>query len=175
MDLRYETQRILQQNGYHATRDGECDWILFEDESLFGFAAVYDTVKELLISWEADQDSFLRKNSTRLRSFPAKAWNAYSIFLTSVSCSPENTAELMKIEEDFRGSRKIVRIDVTSLDVLFSALSPLLPIRNLVTLKDIDSKARLDSRLSFLKPEEFAALRKKDAESAIVDILLEET
>jgi hypothetical protein len=174
MDLRYEAQKILERADYHITRLADKEWLLFEDETLFGFIRIASTVEEIVGSWEVDQDSFLARNAIRLRSFPLKAWNAYSIFITDAECPPAFKTDLLKIEEDFRGTRKIVQTEIASFDDLYAALFPLLPIKNLVTLKSIDSLPRLESRLSFLKASELEALRKGDAGLSIVEILLEE-
>jgi hypothetical protein len=174
MDLNYEAQKVLDEAGYNSSHFAEKDWILFEDEALFGFIAIAANVEDILETWEKSQDFFLARNATRLRAFPAKAWNAYSIFITNAVCAPELKSKILKIEEDFRGTRKIVQSEITSSDELYAALFPLLPIKNLVALKDFDSRPRLESRLSFLKPAELEALRKGDAAASIVDILLEE-
>jgi len=174
MDLNYEAQKILDEAGYHTARSAEKEWLLFEDETLFGFISIATSVADIIATWEQSQDSFLARNAIQLRSFPAKAWNAYSIFITDAECPPARKTDILKIEEDFRGTRKIVQAEIASSDELYAALFPLLPIKNLVTLKDYDSLPRLESRLSFLKPNELAALRKGDAATSVIDILLEE-
>ena len=64
------------------------------------------------------------------------------------NCCPRGRAcALFSIEEDSRGTRKIVRAGVaTRLDVEH-ALAPLLPLRRLLTLAPDDVKSRLASRL----------------------------
>jgi hypothetical protein len=174
MDLKYESQRLLEQSGYNTARLPENDLIVFEDETLIGFINVLEKADDILKTWEKSQDIFLTRNAVRLRSFPAKAWNVYSVFLSTDNLAAKQQTELTQIEEDFRGSRKIAQVGITSLDELFSALAPLLPIKNLVALHDFDSRPRLESRLSFLKPSELSALHKADAAATIMEILLEE-
>jgi len=174
MDINYEAQKILNEAGYYTSHFPEKDWILFEDEALFGFISIAVKAEDILEAWEQSQDFFLARNATRLRAAPAKAWNAYCAFITDAVCAPQLKSQLLKIEEDFRGTRKIVQTEITSTDELYAALFPLLPIKNLVTLTDFDSRPRLKSRLSFLRPNELQALLNGDVAPSIVDILLED-
>lgn len=177
MDILYEAKNLLDAAGYHTCHISEKEWLIFEDEALFGFICLAQKVSDVLEVWEKAQDSFLMRNSVRLREFPLKAWNAYSVFLTEAECPTNLKADLLRIEEDFRGTRKIVQTEISSIDELYAALFPLLPIKNLVSLKEVDSTPRLESRLSFLRPNELEALKKvdlskQDPSAAIVDILL---
>jgi hypothetical protein len=174
MDLKYEAQKMLNEAGYDTSLLNERDWILFEDESLFGFISVEISADNILKNWEQSQDFFLTRKAAKLRACPGKAWNAYSAFITDAASSSAQKPDLLKIEEDFRGTRKIVRTEITSVEELYATLSPLLPIKNLVALTEIDSRPRLEGRLSFLKPNELQALLRGDAAASVVDILLED-
>jgi hypothetical protein len=87
-----------------------------------------------------------------LRQSKDKSWNAYSVLLTEPDLSGDLANEFLKIEEDFRGTRKIAKSGLHTISQLTRALLPLLAIQNLVELERDDSKERLRSRLSRLSP-----------------------
>ncbi len=103
----------------------------FEDESVLGVVYVLQTVAELQQSWEQLQDMFLRENGSLFSDAPTKAWNCYSVFLTRDSADGVDRSKLNAIEEDFRGTRKIVGVGVTTPEDAEAVLAPLLPLRHL--------------------------------------------
>lgn len=103
----------------------------FEDESLLGAVFVMDSVDALLDGWEHTQDTFLRRHGSAFSSDPFKAWNCYTVFLTSESRGSVDRSRLIAIEEDFRGSRKLVGTGVASKPDIERALAPLLSLRHL--------------------------------------------
>ncbi len=121
--------------------------LYFEDLSVLGMVCTVETVPQLLSDWEKLQDAFLRDNAPRLVLDPLKAWNCYSVFLTADPAAKNDVSALFSIEEDFRGTRKIVRAGVAMRHDVEIALSPLLPLRRLLTLAPDDVKSRLASRL----------------------------
>ena len=153
MNIFDETKRILDSAGYRTKFNIENTEVLhFEDDSLFGFINVFDTVNTLLSNWQRRHDDFLKINASRIRNSP-KAWNAYSIFLTPSGCGSEERTKLLAIEEDFRGTRKIARSSVFTRQDLIRALLPLLPIQYLVTLTSGDSMKMLHTRLNLSELE----------------------
>ena len=172
MDIFYEAKNLLDAAGYNTALTAEKDWLIFEDEALCGFVCVAPNAEEIVATWEKCQDSFLVRNAPRLRLCPEKAWNAYSVFLTESVCPPALKSTLLKIEEDFRGTRKIVQTEISSSDELYASLFPLLPIKNLVSLVEVDSQSRIESRLSFLKSGEREALKQKEIDPTVAELLL---
>lgn len=143
----------------------------FEDLSVLGQLHVLDSADEILKDWENTQDSFLAENADRLLRDSTKAWNLYTVFLTAEVPPPDVERQLFKIEDDFRGTRKLVRAGVASRQDLLAAMAPILPFENLLTVGPVDARARLAERLASLSP----ALRNLGSEmsaEAIVAALL---
>jgi hypothetical protein len=157
MDLLNDSGTLLRVAGYTVSAESRTVFY-FEDSSVYGFVSVLPTVEEIVRSWQNEQDGFLASHSESLRGTPEKAWNAYSVFLTEARSSAETAAMLVAVEENFRASRKIARADLQTIEDVVRALSPLLPIRNLVTLSSEDLLRRLRAALSFLDDKEAAAV-----------------
>ena len=148
MDIRQEVILLLQESGYKVRENFDgLSSLYFEDSTLMGFASVEATYSDIVSHWKSRQDEFLRTNAKRLRLAPLKAWNAYSIFLTSAACSVEEKRNLYLIEEDFQGTRKIARCDILTSDDVERALYPILPVRNIAPLQLGDPIERLWSKL----------------------------
>jgi hypothetical protein len=170
-----ETQIILSEAGYKTKYPTEIDSAFyFEDRSLLGFVAICSSVDDLIQNWRGKEGEFLKRHARRLRDVPQKAWNAYSVFLTSeeVKDTPMK-AKLLTIEEDFQGTRKIARVGLISHEDVVRALFPLLPIQNLVTLVSEDLFMRLRDRVD-LPQRSLSALLKGVDSKEIARILLEE-
>src|SRR5689334_11500214 len=86
--------------------------LAFEDISVLGQVHVLDSAETILANWQLLQDTFLRDNADRLSRDASKAWNVYTVLLTSDSPNAEVSARLFSIEDDFRGTRKIARTGV---------------------------------------------------------------
>lgn len=143
-----EARAVLDAAGYRTLiPQPTASHFFFEDMSVLGALYVLGTVKELVDQWESLQDAFLRDNAPRLVVDPFKAWNCYTAFLTADLPATNDASTLFAIEEDFRGSRKVVRAGVGSRADIETALAPLLPLRRLLTLAPDDIKIRLSSRL----------------------------
>jgi hypothetical protein len=172
MDLLYETHLILEQAGFHVEQSipGEaCD---FEDQGLYGFVRIYASVNDLLSNWEKHQDSFLERHARHIRASPEKAWNAYSVFLTSADAARDHD-ELLRIEEDFRGTRKIARATIVTIEELKRALQPVLPIDTKIEPAPAVGP-KLEERLTFLQPDEIGALVNQDVHHIIAALAIEE-
>src|ERR1035438_6001774 len=105
MDLPLSARALLEEAGYRVNAAIDPRSLYFEDDSLFGFVWVPDSVADLLAGWVAQQDSFLVRQAERLRQSPRKSWNAYCVCLTAAHASSEDNYQLLEVEEDFRGAR----------------------------------------------------------------------
>jgi len=171
MNLSTEARRLLESSKYRTFSAAKEDVFYFEDSSLLGFVWIAPNPGALLEQWERLQDSFLHEKDLQLRQSKDKSWNAYSVLLTEPDISGDQVYAFMKIEEDFRGTRKIAKAGLRSLAQLTKALLPLLAIQNLVELEKDDSKERLRSRLSRLSPrllEAFLEQEKPDEAGKMV-------
>src|SRR5262245_2292274 len=106
---------VLEHVGYRTIGIAPASTSLqFEDESVLGILHVSDSLQNLIDGWKDIQDTFLRDSSSRLLSDPLKAWNCYTVLLTSQPAKREDASALFQIEEDFRGTRKIVRAGIST-------------------------------------------------------------
>lgn len=174
MNLLTESRSLLEQAGYRTTLDvthvSSCH---FEDETILGVILVYDTASDLLSRWEDGQDRFLRSNSTKLRNDPVKVWNIYTIHLTSQSIDLPQQNDPFDIEQDFRGTRKIVRTGIQSRTLLREALLPLLRIQHRIAMSPKHVTQRLAERLSRSSPV-LLQLLEEIATEDIANALLED-
>jgi len=139
---------VLEQAGYRTIGIAPASTSLqFEDDSVLGIIYASASLQNLVEEWKENQDTFLRESSSRLLTDPLKAWNCYTVLLSSQPAKREDASILFQIEEDFRGSRKIVRAGVTTRDDVESALAPLLPLRRVLPLQAEDVKRQLATRL----------------------------
>jgi hypothetical protein len=166
MNLVYETQQILEHAGYSIRSTDSEETFDFEDETLYGFVKIYGSVEAIMATWEQQQDTFLKRHASNIRANPPKAWNAYSVFLTASDATSEARVSLCKIEDDFRGTRKIARSNLTTLDDVQQALYPLLPLANRVHLIE-GVGPKLEERLRSLRPNEIKALLNSDIREII--------
>lgn len=149
MNVIHEARSILEKANYQThAQNLSSDVFYFEDFSILGFVKVCETIESLINGWESSQDSFLKEHALRLRSEPNKAWNVYSVFLSTQECPDHKKSKLFEIEEDFRGARKIARAGIKTRQDLQLSLLPLLPMKNLMSLKTEDVEERLRKRLS---------------------------
>jgi hypothetical protein len=141
MSLLNDVDSILRSSGYRVLRNQSTHIPLsFEDHSLLGFVAEYENVYHLNKEWKRAEEIFLTRNSRSLRSASQKAWNCYSIHLTTEFCSIDEMADLLTIEEDFASTRKIARGRIVSPRDLTQALAPLLSIQNGMGIQMIDTQ-----------------------------------
>lgn len=149
MNLISEARSLLETAGYEtAMPDVGGSMFYFEDYSLMGFVSAHQSINDILNQWEAEQDSFLRRHAVRFSTAPTKAWNIYSVYLTASKIPPQMLSKLSEIEEDFRGTRKLVRSDIETRLDLKQALLTFLPIQNVVTVEAEDVLERLRDRLA---------------------------
>jgi hypothetical protein len=169
MNILFEAQIILERAGYKIDLDEVSDKILFfEDDCLLGFISVHENLNEITEKWEENQDFFLQNNASKLRHEPHKAWNAYSIFLTQEEGSPEMKRKIFEIEEDLRGTRKIIGDSIDTGEALIRCLFPLLPIQRAVKLDFEPTSSRLQTKLNY--PQ----LLDQISQDQLLNIVLEE-
>lgn len=130
----------------------DSSFLYFEDVSVMGHVHVLETAELIVQTWEAIQDDFLRNNAPRFAKDATKAWNLYTVLLSTEAASADMAPMLFAIEEDFRGTRKIARSGVVSRDDILVALGPLLPLNNLVSVGPTDARQRLLDRLGAANP-----------------------
>lgn len=156
MDPLTKAQTELSRAGYETwQKPEETAQVYFEDLSVFGMVATYASVQDLINEHEDRQDQFLRANENAIRAAgnQEKVWNAYTVHLTVGDFSKNDIErakqenELFRIEENFRGTRKIARAIVTDDEDIINALLPLLPIRRKPRLAAEDYRQQLEHEL----------------------------
>src|SRR5689334_10783681 len=101
-----DIEAALRNGGYRCRMSPyDQDILLFEDESIFGFVVLFDTVQRLLETWKGKQTLFIQKNAGALRRANMKAWNCYSLFLCTETAPEFQKAALVEIEEDLALTR----------------------------------------------------------------------
>lgn len=148
--------RRLTASGYAiATSTTE---LRFEDASVLGFIAEFETVAALLEGWQHAEGAFLRTHAAALRRDPRKAWNLYTVLLTPAPATAQQRAALFAIEENFRATRKLARAGIATERDVENALGALLPIRHRMDLKNEDVLELINGRLSALPSEAVRSL-----------------
>jgi len=148
MDLLSDIRSVLEGAGY-ATFSPRPDstFLYFEDISIMGYLQILPSVKEIINNWEGIQDGFLKTNASRFQRDAQKAWNLYTILLTSQVGENEEVANLLEIEEDFRSTRKIMRAGIVTRGDVLTVLSPILPLENIQPVGITDANELLRERL----------------------------
>lgn len=153
MDIPTQAEVFLREAGYQT-------WVwtgalpavtCFENSTIVGFLHVFDTAEDLLANWEDHQARVLARHAAALRAAGAKAWNVYSIFLTSEQASALRR-EVERLEEDFSLTRKIARAGIQLNEDLDHALMPLAPIKAQPMLENASVESRLRARAKDLPP-----------------------
>lgn len=175
MSLLTDTELILSEAGYACSRSAVlAEAIEFEDDTLLGFVSFYESVEALLLNWRPDLDRFLTHHAVVLRGATQKVWNCYSAFLTSAgNIATDERSLLWKVEEDFTSSRKIARSNVRTIPDIRSALLPILPIANLLSLPRLPNRAEIAAGLRSLQPGIRNRLLAGDAARQIANTLVE--
>jgi hypothetical protein len=147
MDIGTQAEIYLREAGYDtwAWSGASPPVTCFEDSTLVGFLHVFATAADLLAQWEEAQLRVLSRHAAPLRTAGAKAWNVYSVFLTSEK-SLDLQRPVERLEEDFTLTRKIARTDVQTVEDLAHALMPLVPIKAQPLLENAGLADRLRSR-----------------------------
>jgi hypothetical protein len=147
MDIRTQSEIILREAGYQTW-----PWtgtsppvICFESATVIGFVHVFSTARELLDTWEVEQQRVLARYGPALRAAGTKAWNVYSVLLTS-ELAQDLQRQVEKLEENFALTRKIARTAIQTAEDVANVLMPLGPIKAQPLLEEADIADRLRAR-----------------------------
>jgi len=174
-DVLKEAKSILLEAKYNVSsfsQDGR-DFLAFENSSLFGFVQAYNTIEELLDLWHDDKDKLLRKYTPQLRVAGPKAWNVYTVLVTSEKATDIQLHLLQDIEEDLSETRKIVRSNIETRDDVRASFLSLLPFAYIPSLPPLDIRAEITMRAQELPRAALNAFL-SDNDLAEVAELLEE-
>ena len=164
--------QALSLAGYTTQQVGE--ELRFEDASILGFATEFATAQELIEGWKHAEDTFLRASASALRRDRRKAWNIYSVLLTSGRVGDDELPQVLAIEEEFRATRKIARAGLATDQDVVAALKPLLPMQRVVTLHSEDAIARVSDRLPALSQSSIDAMLRGTSPEHLAQLLLAE-
>jgi hypothetical protein len=172
MDIGTQAEVVLREAGYQtwAWTGSSPPVICFENATVVGFLHVFSTAQELLESWEAAQQRVLIRHGAALRAAGAKAWNVYSVLLTSES-APKLQRSVERLEEDFGLTRKIARTAVRTVEDVANVLLPLSPIRARPIIEDADVASRLRTRAKDLPVEALNAFLADGSADDVAEIL----
>lgn len=126
--------------------------VSFENSSVMGFVFSFGSTETMLRDWRDKEIDFLRLYAPTLKRSGAKAWNVYSILLTSESVSKECDRQVHWISEDLERTRKIAGTGIKNRGDLTRLLLPILPLQHAAVLGPPDVESRLKSRLEMLWP-----------------------
>ena len=131
MMVSLDVETVLKNGGYRCRMSPyDQNILLFEDDSLFGFVVLYDSVEVLLETWKSTQAHFIQRHASSLRRTNMKTWNCYAAFLSSGTAAENQKAALSVIEEDLSLTRKLVADGISTQRDVQRALLPVLPIQN---------------------------------------------
>lgn len=172
MDVATQAEIVLRgaQYGTWAWTSASEPVICFENAALVGFLHVFPTAVALLDGWQASQQYALARHAASLRASGAKAWNVYSVFLTSDPAS-SYTRAIERLEEDLSHTRKIARAGVQTKEDVERALLPLISIRSKPLLGASHFEDRLRSRLKSVSPEAVTAFLNETPSVEVARIL----
>jgi hypothetical protein len=166
-----DIETVLRNGGYRCRMSPyDQDILLFEDDSIFGFVVLYDTVERLLATWKEKQTHFIQKNAGTLRRANMKAWNCYAVFLSSEIAHDEQRPSLADIEEDLSLTRKLVADGVSTQRDAQRALLPVLPIQN-HAVPSSDLTLNLSTRLDSWSVQAVRALEGDATATELLEIL----
>ena len=173
MSLLPDLESLLRSVGYRIIQHSAAPFLVeFEDHSLFGFVAEYDSIPDLLKGWKKAEELFLTVHAPSIRRADQKAWNCYSVHITSAVATESESRSLLAIEEDFKSTRKIARAALSSRKDLIHALGPLLPLHSFVTPERQVLQPDLHSRLHEWPPAAVEALLGDSTAADILTLLM---
>lgn len=172
MDIGTQSEIVLREAGYQtwAWTGTSPPVICFESATVVGFIHVFSTAQELLETWEAAQQRVLSRHALALRAAGAKAWNVYSVLLTS-EMAPALQRQVERLEEDFTLTRKIARTAIQTAEDVANVLLPFGPIRAQPILEDADVASRLRTRAKDLPVEALNAFLADGKAEDVAEIL----
>lgn len=145
IDIATQSEVFLREAGYDTWpwSGASPPVICFENPTIVGFLHQFESAALLIEGWEASQAKALARHAAALRAAGIKAWNVYSIFLTSERVERAHRRAIERLEEDFSLTRKIARTGIQLVEDLEHALMPLAPIIARPSLE----QARVEDRL----------------------------
>lgn len=175
MEIETQVEVTLRKAGYETWlwSSGSVPIVCFENSVLIGFVYVFLNSESLLNDWAEVQQKVLKHFSPTLRNLGSKAWNVYSVFLTTES-SDAFTHRIERIEEDFTLTRKIARNGIQTTADLNRALLTLLPLKSKPTLGGADYLNRLQSRLKDIPTEVVTAFLGRASATEVARMLSDE-
>ncbi|HTG36319.1 MAG TPA: hypothetical protein VLB76_25655 [Thermoanaerobaculia bacterium] len=176
IDLLEESQRLLNEVGSATAlvKTSQGTALAFEDATVLGFILTYNDPAQLLARWSADATALISENQIGLRRAQYKAWNTYTVFISSAVATYGEMVALSNVEENLTGTRKIARAGIRDGAELRAALLPLLPIQNAPRLEAIDMMAEIKLRTTELPARAIQAFLSGAQESSVVQVLEEE-
>lgn len=176
MNLKSQLQIVLQEAGYQTwlTAVNKLGTIGFEDDSVMGFACIFETAEALLHKWRDVETAWLNANVLSLQKAGDKTWNVYSIFLCDERTTEVQKREINWIEEDLARTRKIAASGIADRESLIIALLPLLPLQfqPILDSEDFDLTQRLRKRIRDIAPSiEAVGLDDKVSPSEVARLL----
>lgn len=147
MDIGTQSEVVLREAGYATWpwTGASPPVICFENATLVGFVHIFGTARELLEGWELAQQRVLARHAAGLRAAGTKAWNVYSVFLTS-ELAPNLQRSVEKLEENFSLTRKIARTGIQTAEDVSNVLMSLGPIKSQPLLENANIADRLRAR-----------------------------
>jgi hypothetical protein len=133
--------------------NGDESVIGFEDEVVMGFVRIFADATELLSRWEEAESGQLGRYAGQLRTAGEKAWNFYSVFLTSAAATEDERREIRWIEENLDRTRKLAAAGLITREDVVDALLPLLPIVARPVMEIEAAGDRLTKRISLIAPQ----------------------
>lgn len=172
-DIIEMTKQQLVEGGYsvRVTDDRDGPVLLFENDSVLGFAVCFPDAEILLEQWRLTSQRILKSEQFALRRAERKAWNAYFVFLTRSPGDYGENIMLGGIEEDLVGTRKIARAGINDAEDVCAALLPLLAIRNEPRLDAVDMRAEIRLRTTELPRELVDGFLSGALESSLMQLL----
>jgi hypothetical protein len=176
IDLLEESHRLLNASNILTnvidTPRGKV--LAFEGVTALGFIIPYSGAAGLLESWSADAAALISEHQLSFRRAQAKAWNAYTVFLSAGPANYGEQVALNVIEEDLTGTRKIARAGIGDVEQLRTALLPLLPIQTAPSLGAVDMPAEIRLRTTELPERAIEAYLSGAHEASVIQVLEEE-
>jgi hypothetical protein len=154
MEIAKNSELFLRDAGYETwTWTGASPPITcFENQTIVGFIHLFETAESLIASWENVQALVLARHAAMLRNAGTKAWNVYSVFLTSDD-EHDLRRNVERLEENFSLTRKIARSGIRVKEDLTQALLPLAPIKARPVLEDASVEDRVRARSKDISPK----------------------
>lgn len=168
-----DVEAVLQEAGYRCKIAGyDPGVLLFEDDSILGFATLFESAADLLAQWREKQNTFIARTAAALRHSSTKSWNCYAVYLCSSPADDGLKPQLSDLEENLSLTRKLVADGLATSRDIQRALLPILPIQNQTSTSSIHS-AGLGARLDSWPKAALLALEGDATATELIEILLD--